>query len=120
VRIVTVSEKFTEYAQSVEKSLKDAGFRVSGDYRPEKIGAKIRDGSLEKVPYLLIIGEKEQTSGTVSLRDESIKDMKARDVGSLPVAEVIARLRKEVDEKAIRNISTASAGLSDSEAKYAG
>ena len=106
--------------QTVEKSLKDAGFRVTGDYRPEKIGAKIRDGSLEKVPYLLIIGEKEQTSGTVSLRDESIKDMKARDVGSFPVAEVIARLRQEVDEKRIRNISTATAGLSDSDAKYAG
>ncbi len=119
VRIVTVSEKFTEYAQTVEKALKDAGFRVSGDYRPEKIGAKIRDGSLEKIPYLLIVGEKEQSAGTVSLRDESIKDMKARDVGSLTVSEVIARLRQEVDEKRIRNISTASAGLSDSEAKYA-
>jgi len=93
---------------------------VTGDYRPEKIGAKIRDGSLEKVPYMLIVGEKEQSANAVALRDESIKDMKARDVGSLPVAEVIARLRQEVDEKRIRNISTATAGLSDADAKYAG
>jgi threonyl-tRNA synthetase len=119
-RILTVSEKFTEYASGVEKALKDAGFRVSGDYRPAKIGSKIRDGSLEKVPYLLVIGEKEQTAGTVAVRDESIKDQKARDVGSLPLAELIARLRQEVDEKRVRNVSTASAGLSDSDAKYAG
>jgi len=119
-RILTVSEKFTDYARTVEKALKDAGFRVTADYRPEKIGAKIRDGSLEKVPYMLIVGEKEQSANSVALRDESIKDMKARDVGSFPVAEVIARLRQEVDEKRIRNISTATAGLSDSDAKYAG
>lgn len=118
-RLLTVSEKFTEYARTVEATLKDAGFRVTGDYRPEKIGSKIRDGSLEKVPYLLIVGEKEQTAGTVALRDESVKDQKARDVGSLPVTELIARFRQEVDEKRVRNVSTATAGLSDSEAKYA-
>jgi threonyl-tRNA synthetase len=119
-RILTVSDKFIDYAKTVEKALKDAGFRVTGDYRPEKIGSKIRDGSLEKVPYLLILGEKEQAAGTVALRDESVKEMKARDVGSLPVADVIARFRQEVDEKRIRNVSTATAGLSDSDAKYAG
>ena len=119
-RILTVSEKFTEYGATVEAALKEAGFRVSGDYRPEKIGSKIRDGSLEKVPYLLIVGEKEQSAGTVSVRDESIKDQKSRDVGSLPTAELIARFRREVDAKQIRNVSTASAGLSDSDAKYSG
>jgi threonyl-tRNA synthetase len=119
-RLVTVSEKFNEYAKSVEAALKDAGFRVSGDYRPEKIGAKIRDGSLEKTPYLLIVGDKEQTAGTVSLRDESEKEMPKRDKGSLTIAELIARFRQEVDEKRIRNVSTATAGLSDSGAKFAG
>jgi threonyl-tRNA synthetase len=118
-RVITISEKSVEYGKSVEQALKDAGFRVTGDYRPEKMQPKIREGSLEKVPYLLIVGEKEQTTGKVALRDESIKEMKARDVGSLPVTEVIARLRQEVDEKRIRSVSTASAGLSDSEAKYA-
>ena len=104
----------------METALREAGFRVSGDYRPEKIGAKIRDGSLEKIPYLLIIGEKEQVAGTVALRDESIKEMKERDVGSLPIAEVIQRFRQEVQEKRIRNVSTATAGLADSGAKYSG
>jgi len=119
-RIVTVSDRFNDYAKQVETALRDAGFRVTGDYRPEKIGAKIRDGSLEKIPYLLIIGEKEQAAGTVALRDESIKEMKQRDVGSLPLADVIQRFRTEVQEKRIRNVSTANAGLADSGAKYAG
>ena len=119
-RIVTVSDRFNEYARQVETALREAGFRVSGDYRPEKIGAKIRDGSLEKIPYLLIIGEKEQVAGTVALRDESIKEMKERDVGSLPIAEVIQRFRQEVQEKRIRNVSTATAGLADRGAKYSG
>jgi len=117
-RVLTVSEKFTDYGKKVEAELKSAGFRVVGDFRPEKIGAKIRDGSLEKVPYLLVVGEKEQSAGTVAVRDESVKEMKARDIGSFTVAEVITRFRQEADEKRIRQISTASAGLSDSEAKY--
>jgi threonyl-tRNA synthetase len=119
-RILTVSEKYTDYGKQVEEQLKAAGFRVGGDYRPEKIGAKIRDGSLEKVPYLLVVGEKEQSAGTVAVRDESVKEMKQRDIGSFPVAEVIARFKQEVDEKRIRQVSTANAGLADSEAKYAG
>jgi threonyl-tRNA synthetase len=118
-RIVTVSDKFIDYAKSVEKQLKEGGFRVTGDYRPEKMQGKIRDASLEKVPYILIVGEKEQAAGAVALRDESVKDQNARNVGSVPVAELIARFRQEVDEKRIRNVSTATAGLSDAEAKYA-
>ena len=117
-RVLTVSEKFTDYGKKIETELRAAGFRVAGDYRSEKIGAKIRDGSLEKVPYLLVVGEKEQQAGTVALRDESIKEMKQRDTGSIPVADVIARFKKEQDEKSIRHISTATAGLSDSDAKY--
>ena len=93
---------------------------MTGDYRPEKVQGKIRDGSLEKVPYLLIVGEKEQAAQAVALRDESEKEMKARDKGSLAVAEVIARFRQEVDEKRIRNVSTATAGLSDSDASTRG
>jgi threonyl-tRNA synthetase len=119
-RVVTVSEKFTDYGMKVEEQLRAAGFRVTGDYRPEKIGAKIRDGSLEKVPYLLIVGEKEQSAGTLAVRDESVKEMKQRDIGSFPVAEVITRFKQEVDEKRIRQVSTATAGLADSDAKYAG
>ena len=90
--------------------------KTGPDGQPEKIGAKIRDGSMEKIPYLLIVGEKEQAAGTVSLRDESIKEMKERDVGSFSIADVIARFKQEVDEKRIRQISTATAGLAESDA----
>ena len=120
VRVITVSEKYDEYGHQVVKELKAAGFRVTGDFGAEKIGSKIRAGSMEKIPYLLIVGEKEQAAGTVAVRDESITEMKARDIGSLPLAEVIARFRKEVDERRIRNVSTATAGLDESGAKYAG
>ena len=53
-RVVTVSDKFTEYGQKVEKELKAHGFRVNGDYRPEKIGFKIREAQLDKIPYMLV------------------------------------------------------------------
>src|SRR5436190_6430222 len=66
VRLLTVSEKFQVYAQGVEKQLQERGFRAAGDYRPDKIGAKIREAQLDKIPYMLVIGEKEQTAGSVA------------------------------------------------------
>lgn len=93
-RIMTVSEKFADYARGVEKQLADRGFRVRGDYRPEKIGFKIREAQLEKVPYMLVIGEKEQTAGAVAVRERTKGDQ-----GSMPVAELLAKLEREVREK---------------------
>ncbi|MCZ2342398.1 MAG: threonine--tRNA ligase [Bacteroidales bacterium] len=119
-RIVTVSEKSADYGRQVEEQLKAAGFRVTGDYRPEKIGAKIRDGSLEKVPYLLVVGEKDLANGTVSLRDESEPDQKARDKGAKPLAEVIALFRQEIAERRIRSVSTATATIAGGGEKFAG
>ena len=119
-RIMTVSERFTEYGKRVEDALKAAGLRVTGDFRPEKIGAKIRDGSMEKVPYLLIVGEKEQAAGTISIRDESVKEMKDRDVGSFTISEVIERFKQEVNEKRIRQQSSgATINLGEGKTKFA-
>jgi threonyl-tRNA synthetase len=115
VRVLPISEKFTEYGKKVEAELKVVGFRVTGDYRPEKIGAKIREAQLEKIPYMLVVGEKEQAAGTVAVRDRVDGDL-----GAMPVAQVVERLKEEVEKKTIRQVSTASAGLSDSKAKYAG
>ncbi|HEX5271310.1 MAG TPA: threonine--tRNA ligase, partial [Gemmataceae bacterium] len=112
VRVLPISEKFTDYGKKVEAELKAASFRVTGDYRPEKIGAKIREAQLEKVPYMLVVGEKEQAAGTVAVRDRVDGDL-----GAMPLAQVIARLKEEVEKKAIRQVSTATAGLSDSGAK---
>src|SRR5205823_6403186 len=96
VRVLPISEKFTDYGRRVEAEFKAKGFRVAGDYRPEKIGAKIREAQLEKVPYMLVVGEKEAAAGTVAVRDRVDGDL-----GPLPVAEVVARLEKEVREKTI-------------------
>ncbi len=117
-RVVTVSDKSAEYGKQVEEKLKAAGFRVSGDYRPEKIGSKVRDGSLEKVPYLLVVGEKDLANGTVSLRDESEPDQKARDKGPKPLAEVVALFEAEIREKRIRSASPATANVEGGIAKY--
>jgi threonyl-tRNA synthetase len=101
-RVLTISEKSTEYGQKVEAELKAAGFRVTGDFRAEKIGAKIAVGSQEKVPYLLVVGEKDAANGTVSVRDESIPDQKKRDLGPKPLAQVIELFRTEIQEKRLR------------------
>ena len=67
LRILTVSDKSEDYGRSVEKQMKAAGLRVKGDYRSEKLGAKIRDGQLDKIPYMLIVGPKDAENGTVSI-----------------------------------------------------
>jgi threonyl-tRNA synthetase len=114
-RVLPISEKFNDYGRKIEGELKAQNFRVSGDYRPEKIGHKIREAQLEKIPYMLVVGEKEQGAGTVAVRDRVDGD-----IGALTVAELVKKLGDEVRDKKIREIKTASAGLSDSGAKYAG
>src|SRR5690606_14669376 len=68
-RVIPLREPFNDYARKVEARLKEAGFRVTGDYRHEDMRAKIRDASLEKVPYMLVLGGKEEEAGTVAVRD---------------------------------------------------
>src|SRR5450759_2134933 len=68
VRVVPVSERFNEYSEKILRRLGEAGLRATSDRRNEKLGAKIRNGELDKIPALLIVGGKEQAAGTVSLR----------------------------------------------------
>src|SRR5437588_7931194 len=109
-RVLPITDRFIDYGKQVENRLRAAGFRVSGDYRPEKVNYKIREASLEKVPYMLVVGEKEQSAGTVSVRDRALGEGKEADLGVMPVAELIRRLGDEVREKRIRQTSTATAG----------
>ena len=90
VRLMTISEKFVDYAQHIATTLRMYKLRVEADYRPEKIGAKVRDAQLAKVPVMLVIGAKEVESGTVSYRDRV-----AGDLGSISIDEVIRRLNAE-------------------------
>ncbi len=80
VRVLPISDKFLEYAQSVEKQLKRAGVRVEIDDRQEKIGKKIRDTELMRVPYMLVVGEKEMNENKISVRRQGKGDTGAQDV----------------------------------------
>ena len=92
----------------MQQELTAAGLRVEGDYRAEKLGAKIRTAELEKVPYMFVIGEKDQNAQTVSLRDRIDKDL-----GAMPVADAISRLQSEISERTVRQTFGGSAGLGE-------
>ena len=92
--VVTVSEKFEDYGRKVEAELKAKGFRATADLRPEKIGFKIREAQLEKIPYMLVVGDKEQQASTVAVRERTQGDL-----GAMPVTELVAKLDREIREK---------------------
>ncbi len=94
VRVLIVSQKFEEYGREVERRLLEAGLRVAGDYRPEKIGAKIRDAQLALVPYMLVVGGREAEQGTVSVRER-----RQGDLGPMSVEAFAEKLREEVRTK---------------------
>ncbi|GAB4109100.1 MAG: threonine--tRNA ligase [Acidobacteriota bacterium] len=95
--VIPISEKHHDYARQVEAALKTAGLRVACDVRNEKVGYKIRDHQLKKVPYMLVVGDREAESGTVSVRSRSEGDL-----GPRPVPELAAELKKTVDQRAIK------------------
>ena len=99
VRILPISDKFKDYAEQVLSRLKAAGIRASVDSRSEKIGYKIRQSRLEKVPYMLVVGAKEQEEGSVSVRSRFLGDE-----GSKNLDEFIAAIKKEIDTKEIRKV----------------
>ena len=92
VKLLPISDRFHDYAGQVEKELKQNGIRCEIDYRAEKIGFKIREAQLDKLPYMLVIGQKEAESGAVSVRSREEGEL-----GSMPLSELIARLQKEID-----------------------
>jgi threonyl-tRNA synthetase len=102
--VLTISEKFVDYGQKVVDALKSAGMRVEPRFGPEKVGAKIREASMEKIPYLLIIGEQEAAAGKVSVRGRGENP----DQGQLPLEEFIQRCEQEIATKGVTH-ATASA-----------
>jgi threonyl-tRNA synthetase len=92
--IIPVSDQFSSTAAAYERELKELGFRVETDGRNDKIGAKIRDAENRKIPYMLIIGEREQNEGTVSLRRHRIGD-----IGSLKFSDFIGKVSEEVKNR---------------------
>ena len=89
--VMTITDRQHDYAQEVAKALKAAGLRVETDLRNEKISYKIREHSLQKLPYQLIVGDKEQEANTVAVRSRG-----GEDLGAMSVPSLLARLQEEV------------------------
>ena len=102
VRVLPISDKFADYARNVLSTLRSFHFRAELDSRPEKIGAKIRDAQLEKIPVMLVVGGKEAETGTVSYRDRLDGDL-----GALSLDDAILRMKSEVDARTIRQVVAA-------------
>jgi threonyl-tRNA synthetase len=94
VKILPISDKFLDYGKEVLKQLRKAGIRVELDDRNEKIGKKIRDTELLKVPYMLVIGEKEAAENAVSVRKQG-----KGDAGMVPLSEIILTLKAETENR---------------------
>jgi threonyl-tRNA synthetase len=96
VGLVPISEKHIDYAKKVQQQLQAAGLRVELDDRNEKMNAKIRDLTMQKIPYLLVMGDKEAAANAVSVRTRGKGDQ-----GSIPLENFITKAKKLVDEKSI-------------------
>ena len=94
--IIPISERHREYAEQIADKLKAAGLRVECDLRSEKMGYKIREAQLQKVPYMLVVGDKEQETGSVSVRTR-----KGEDKGAMPLDSFLASALEEVRTKAL-------------------
>ncbi|MGF0110189.1 threonine--tRNA ligase [Clostridium sp. SGI.024] len=92
--VLPISDKYNDYAESIVKDFKNAGIRIEGDYRAEKIGYKIREARLERIPYILVVGEKEAANNEVSVRSR-----KNGEEGAIPVSELKNRLILEIANK---------------------
>ena len=94
--VLPLSEKFVDYARKVESTLREAGVRVAIDASNEKLGAKIRTAQLEKIPWMLVVGEKEASSGTVSLRKRS-----GGDQGTVAVDDLVRQAGELIRTRAL-------------------
>ena len=95
VSILPIADRHNEFCEKVKAALNAVGIRVEMDTRSEKIGFKIREATMQKVPYMLVIGDNEVESGKVSVRTRS-----GEDAGTMTIDELCAMLKKEVDDKA--------------------
>ena len=95
VKVLPVTDRAAEYADQVASKLDNMGFRVEVDHRNEKIGKKIREAQLEKVPYMLVVGDRDMENGTVSPRHRADGDL-----GAMSFDEFVALLTDVVESKA--------------------
>jgi len=96
VKVMPITDRCAEYATQIADRLNELGMRAETDLRNEKIGYKIREAQVQKLPYMLVVGDKEAENGTVSVRTRS-----GVDLGAMPVDEFIAKIQEEIRTKAI-------------------
>ncbi len=96
VKLLPIADRHADYSYEVMKKLESAGIRCEMDDRSEKVGYKIREAQLEKVPYMLVIGDKDIEAGVVSVRSRKLGDL-----GAKSVDELLAMLKEEIDTKAL-------------------
>ena len=94
VRLLPISEKTLEYAENAAAKLSEAGIRLSVDRSSDKIGAKIRNTRLDRVPYMLVIGQREVEEEAVAVRHRDKEDM-----GTMPIDEFAAMIKREITER---------------------
>ncbi|HHW91415.1 MAG TPA: threonine--tRNA ligase, partial [Firmicutes bacterium] len=95
VKILPITDRHLDYSRKLAEEFKEAGIRVEVDDRNEKVGYKIREAQLNKIPYMLIIGDKEVEGGTVSVRGRSKGDM-----GAMAADRFLELIKGEIEEKA--------------------
>jgi len=98
--VLPISEKYHEYAEKVEAKLKENGILATVDERAEKIGYKIREARLSKLPYMLVVGQKEEEDGVVSVRSRFNGDE-----GQRPLADFIEDICGEIRTKEIKKVN---------------
>jgi threonyl-tRNA synthetase len=98
VAVLPITDRINDYAEVVARELRDAGFRVDANLRSEKIGAKIRDAQLQKVPFMLVLGDREMEQKAVAVRERS-----RGDIGAMSLEEFKEMARKLVETRALTN-----------------
>jgi threonyl-tRNA synthetase len=94
VVVMPITDRTREYAQTIADKLDELGFRVETDFRSEKIGFKIREAQMQKVPYMLVLGDKESESGLVTVRERL-----SGDIGEMSLDSFITRISEEISKK---------------------
>lgn len=94
VKVLPISEKFLDYGEKIKKSLEDAGIRAELDVRSEKIGYKIREAQNQKIPFMLVVGAKEEELGVVAVRTRL-----GGDQGQKSLEDFVAEIKSEIAEK---------------------
>jgi len=90
VLVIPVSDKFVDYARKVYDAMLDAGLRADVNLKDDRVGYKIRAASMQKIPYVLVVGEEEQKAGTVSVRDRD-----QGDIGAMSIPAFLDRIKEE-------------------------